>query len=162
MYFCTSSLHRMITPVRLGAEICLVLWYTPAKVHVRNPLQMCCTARLCVMSSDSNLVNAGGFLVFARSQQETVACELQGRPQKIYWNVYAILGCETKIPKTPNRRDSQMVTHSSTSRPVQCLCMAERTGCPVLTDLRSYIQVDRKHSLCTQNDGFVGRLSDGS
>jgi hypothetical protein len=34
-----------------------------------------------------------------------------------------------------------MVTHSSTSRPVQCLCMAERTGCPVLTDLWSYVLV---------------------
>jgi hypothetical protein len=40
---------------------------------------------------------------------------------------------------TCNRRDSQMVTHSSTSRPVQCLCMAERTGCPVFTDLWSYV-----------------------
>jgi hypothetical protein len=45
----------------------------------------------------------------------------------------------TKKTKTYNRRDSQMVTHSSTSRPVQCLCMAERTGCPVLTDLWSYV-----------------------
>jgi hypothetical protein len=43
------------------------------------------------------------------------------------------------MAKTYNRRDSQMVTHSSTSRPVQCLCMAERTGCPVLTDLWSYV-----------------------
>jgi hypothetical protein len=34
-----------------------------------------------------------------------------------------------------------MVTHSSTSRPVQCLCMAERTGCPVLTDLWSYVLI---------------------
>ena len=41
--------------------------------------------------------------------------------------------------KTYNRQDSQMVTHSSTSRPVQCLCMAERTGCPVFTDLWSYV-----------------------
>ena len=47
-----------------------------------------------------------------------------------------------KKVKTYNRRDSQMVTHSSTSRPVQCLCMAERTGCPVLTDLWSYVLVD--------------------
>jgi hypothetical protein len=39
-----------------------------------------------------------------------------------------------------------MVTHSSTSRPVQCLCMAERTGCPVLTDLWSYILI-----LCQQH-----------
>ena len=46
--------------------------------------------------------------------------------------------------KTYNRRDSQMVTHSSTSRPVQCLCMAERTGCPVLTDLWSYVLIVRK------------------
>jgi hypothetical protein len=46
---------------------------------------------------------------------------------------------EDKNIKTYNRRDSQMVTHSSTSRPVQCLCMAERTGCPVLTDLWSYV-----------------------
>ena len=36
-----------------------------------------------------------------------------------------------------------MVTHSSTSRPVQCLCMAERTGCPVLTDLWSYVSVNQ-------------------
>jgi hypothetical protein len=37
-----------------------------------------------------------------------------------------------------------MVTHSSTSRPVQCLCMAERTGCPVLTDLWSYVLIRPK------------------
>jgi hypothetical protein len=46
---------------------------------------------------------------------------------------------KTKKILTYNRRDSQMVTHSSTSHPVQCLCMAERTGCPVLTDLWSYV-----------------------
>jgi hypothetical protein len=49
-----------------------------------------------------------------------------------------------KKTKTYNRRDSQMVTHSSTSRPVQCLCMAERTGCPVLTDLWSYVSFTRQ------------------
>ena len=49
---------------------------------------------------------------------------------------------QNETTKTYNRRDSQMVTHSSTSRPVQCLCMAERTGCPVLTDLWSYVSVD--------------------
>jgi hypothetical protein len=41
-------------------------------------------------------------------------------------------GLSSSRAKTYNGRDSQMVTHSSTSRPVQCLCMAERTGCPVL------------------------------
>jgi hypothetical protein len=40
-----------------------------------------------------------------------------------------------------------MVTHSSTSRPVQCLCMAERTGCPVLTDLWSYVLIDESYNL---------------
>jgi hypothetical protein len=42
-----------------------------------------------------------------------------------------------------------MVTHSSTSRPVQCLCMAERTGCPVLTDLWSYV-LDATHICFTK------------
>ena len=52
---------------------------------------------------------------------------------------------DCKMTKTYNRRDSQMVTHSSTSRPVQCLCMAERTGCPVFTDLWSYVL---RHEFC--------------
>jgi hypothetical protein len=47
-----------------------------------------------------------------------------------------------------------MVTHSSTSRPVQCLCMAERTGCPVLTDLWSYV-VLCAHGVFTNLDSVV-------
>ena len=31
--------------------------------------------------------------------------------------------------------DSHVVTHRSTNQPVNCLCMAERTGCPVLSCL---------------------------
>jgi hypothetical protein len=54
---------------------------------------------------------------------------------------------------TYNRRDSQMVTHSSTSRPVQCLCMAERTGCPVFTDLWSYVP-DLLLSYLERKDGY--------
>jgi hypothetical protein len=42
-----------------------------------------------------------------------------------------------------------MVTHSSTSRPVQCLCMAERTGCPVFTDLWSYVVVVHYNNICS-------------
>jgi hypothetical protein len=57
-----------------------------------------------------------------------------------------------KQKKTYNRRDSQMVTHSSTSRPVQCLCMAERTGCPVLTDLWSYVLIGIIMSFMTISD----------
>jgi hypothetical protein len=40
-----------------------------------------------------------------------------------------------------------MVTHSSTSRPVQCLCMAERTGCPVFTDLWSYVLTNQHNTI---------------
>jgi hypothetical protein len=54
--------------------------------------------------------------------------------------------------KTYNRRDSQMVTHSSTSRPVQCLCMAERTGCPVFTDLWSYVIVAHAFNIIMLSD----------
>ena len=36
-----------------------------------------------------------------------------------------------------------MVTHSNTSRPIQCLCMAERTGCPVFTDLWPYVMNEK-------------------
>ena len=32
-----------------------------------------------------------------------------------------------------------MVTHSTTHLPIWCLSMAERTGCPVLTSLWSYV-----------------------
>lgn len=39
--------------------------------------------------------------------------------------------------ETCNRQDSQVVTHSSTSRPIRRLCTAERTGCPLLTCLES-------------------------
>jgi hypothetical protein len=63
-------------------------------------------------------------------------------------------------PKTYNRRDSQMVTHSSTSRPVQCLCMAERTGCPVLTDLWSYVLIRLDLRIIKKGhqlpEGFIG------
>jgi hypothetical protein len=66
-------------------------------------------------------------------------------PQKSTTTVFTVGDFQVLRPKdnargkTYNRRDSQMVTHSSTSRPVQCLCMAERTGCPVFTDLWSYV-----------------------
>jgi hypothetical protein len=62
--------------------------------------------------------------------------------------------------KTYNRRDSQMVTHSSTSRPVQCLCMAERTGCPVFTDLWSYVSV--RDSTNNMNANHITALSPAS
>jgi hypothetical protein len=61
-----------------------------------------------------------------------------GVTERKWWWIFTQEGF-SKNAKTYNRRDSQMVTHSSTSRPVQCLCMAERTGCPVLTDLWSYV-----------------------
>jgi hypothetical protein len=47
-----------------------------------------------------------------------------------------------------------MVTHSSTSRPVQCLCMAERTECLDLTphQLRRWYAPTHPHVI--QEDGF--------
>jgi hypothetical protein len=78
-------------------------------------------------------------LKFDRVKTKTNAvyccCVLQ-----LYWRCLPLYRLTVdKKSKTYNRRDSQMVTHSSTSRPVQCLCMAERTGCPVFTDLWSYV-----------------------
>jgi hypothetical protein len=72
--------------------------------------------------------------------------------EKGRWSGGVLLSCGQKKKigsrtKTYNRRDSQMVTHSSTSRPVQCLCMAERTGCPVLTDLWSYVLICNRRTI---------------
>ena len=58
-----------------------------------------------------------------------------------------------------------MVTHSSTSRPVQCLCMAERTGCPVFTDLWSYVLATNSETFesltpsCYLRHRFITKLS---
>ncbi|KAG9531060.1 hypothetical protein KCU93_g2321, partial [Aureobasidium melanogenum] len=38
-----------------------------------------------------------------------------------------------KETKTYSSRDSHVVTHRSTNLPFNCLCMAERTGCPVFS-----------------------------
>ncbi|KEQ94496.1 hypothetical protein AUEXF2481DRAFT_279604 [Aureobasidium subglaciale EXF-2481] len=38
-----------------------------------------------------------------------------------------------KQNKTYSSRDSHVVTHRSTNLPFNCLCMAERTGCPVFS-----------------------------
>ncbi|KAH0334915.1 calcium/calmodulin dependent protein kinase, partial [Aureobasidium melanogenum] len=38
-----------------------------------------------------------------------------------------------KESKTYSSRDSHVVTHRSTNLPFNCLCMAERTGCPVFS-----------------------------
>ncbi|KAH0359290.1 hypothetical protein KCU65_g10048, partial [Aureobasidium melanogenum] len=38
-----------------------------------------------------------------------------------------------EICKTYSSRDSHVVTHRSTNLPFNCLCMAERTGCPVFS-----------------------------
>ncbi|KAG9999184.1 hypothetical protein KCU78_g16044, partial [Aureobasidium melanogenum] len=37
------------------------------------------------------------------------------------------------VDKTYSSRDSHVVTHRSTNLPFNCLCMAERTGCPVFS-----------------------------
>ncbi|KAG9520355.1 hypothetical protein KCU93_g7746, partial [Aureobasidium melanogenum] len=43
---------------------------------------------------------------------------------------------QSEVPKerkTYSSRDSHVVTHRSTNLPFNCLCMAERTGCPVFS-----------------------------
>ncbi|KAG9656425.1 alpha-1,2-mannosidase, partial [Aureobasidium melanogenum] len=40
---------------------------------------------------------------------------------------------QNKKHKTYSSRDSHVVTHRSTNLPFNCLCMAERTGCPVFS-----------------------------
>jgi hypothetical protein len=40
---------------------------------------------------------------------------------------------EVSKDKTYSSRDSHVVTHRSTNLPFNCLCMAERTGCPVFS-----------------------------
>ncbi|KAH0398678.1 hypothetical protein KCU89_g6990, partial [Aureobasidium melanogenum] len=44
---------------------------------------------------------------------------------------YEFDGCVQN--KTYSSRDSHVVTHRSTNLPFNCLCMAERTGCPVFS-----------------------------
>ncbi|KAG9702905.1 hypothetical protein KCU73_g18242, partial [Aureobasidium melanogenum] len=47
------------------------------------------------------------------------------------WN---LINPKQKIEnKTYSSRDSHVVTHRSTNLPFNCLCMAERTGCPVFS-----------------------------
>ena len=44
-----------------------------------------------------------------------------------------------KKTKTYNSGYSLVVTHPTTNPPISSLCMAERTGCPVLLTLWSYV-----------------------
>ena len=46
---------------------------------------------------------------------------------------------KAKRKKTYNSGYSLVVTHPTTNPPIDCLCMAERTGCPVLSLLWSYV-----------------------
>ena len=48
---------------------------------------------------------------------------------------------QKKKQNTYNSRDSLVVTHPTTDLPIWCLSMAERTGCPVLISLWSYVEV---------------------
>ncbi|KEQ89764.1 hypothetical protein M438DRAFT_13897 [Aureobasidium pullulans EXF-150] len=44
-----------------------------------------------------------------------------------------LMSANQKRCKTYSSRDSHVVTHRSTNLPFNCLCMAERTGCPVFS-----------------------------
>lgn len=53
--------------------------------------------------------------------------------------------------KTYGKWDSQVVTNPSTNHSVSCLCMAERTGCPVIHDLVA---------VCDWNCGLIQYIAD--
>jgi hypothetical protein len=46
-------------------------------------------------------------------------------------SIAALVSCQQN--ETYSSRDSHVVTHRSTNLPFNCLCMAERTGCPVFS-----------------------------
>jgi hypothetical protein len=55
-------------------------------------------------------------------------------PSSVKWCMIDKTKC-----KTYSSRDSHVVTHRSTNLPFNCLCMAERTGCPVFSWLWPYV-----------------------
>ncbi|KAG9649800.1 hypothetical protein KCU95_g15447, partial [Aureobasidium melanogenum] len=55
---------------------------------------------------------------------------------RVFYKDKLAASCEanmSKRNKTYSSRDSHVVTHRSTNLPFNCLCMAERTGCPVFS-----------------------------
>ncbi|KAG9950504.1 hypothetical protein KCU85_g3562, partial [Aureobasidium melanogenum] len=52
---------------------------------------------------------------------------------RIAHQIAAAIGNKRMVCKTYSSRDSHVVTHRSTNLPFNCLCMAERTGCPVFS-----------------------------
>ncbi|KAG9955291.1 hypothetical protein KCU78_g24836, partial [Aureobasidium melanogenum] len=55
-----------------------------------------------------------------------------GRQENVPTFLWKMRNDEQKS-KTYSSRDSHVVTHRSTNLPFNCLCMAERTGCPVFS-----------------------------
>jgi hypothetical protein len=55
------------------------------------------------------------------------------------WSKAYVRRKSKKKRKTYSSRDSHVVTHRSTNLPFNCLCMAERTGCPVFSWLWPYV-----------------------
>ena len=62
-----------------------------------------------------------------------------------------------KKTKTYNSRYSLVVTHPTTNLPIWSLCMAERTGCPILSSLWSYVTVMLLRSSCPWIIDLVGQ-----
>ena len=63
-----------------------------------------------------------------KEQKQKLVCPLRSAPMQAFEN-----------SKTYSRRDSHVVTHRSTNRPVRCLSSGERTGSSVFTDLWPYV-----------------------
>jgi hypothetical protein len=135
--FCEPRLHMLMYRA-MFLTLCLNSQYTRSSfehgVYLSRTLSTCLSTIILVRTTTLHVKQRRVMCQYPNNPHKTTD---HSRPHRARLWRYGVHG-EQKT-KTYNRRDSQMVTHSSTSRPVQCLCMAERTGCPVFTDLWSYV-----------------------
>ena len=81
------------------------------------------------------------------SERTTTSLSVSYIPSKLSNNRKLALRCKAEIihnnainkSKTYSRRDSHVVTHRSTKRPISCLSTRERTGSAVLSCLWPYV-----------------------
>jgi len=77
----------------------------------------------------------------SNSLESAVICDMSDMISVYTYLVlrYLVSRERSKRQKTYNSRYSLVVTHPTTNLPISSLCMAERTGCPVLLNLWSYV-----------------------
>ncbi|KAG9695676.1 hypothetical protein KCU95_g11059, partial [Aureobasidium melanogenum] len=88
------------------------------------------TRRLLVDLTDCPVTQTWWWHEVQIQAQLTLAYEMTGIPQEEPGYIRENWPLKNK---TYSSRDSHVVTHRSTNLPFNCLCMAERTGCPVFS-----------------------------